>query len=125
MSFYNRLVAQMVATLVDTGGFSHPLDVVPMGGLFIAQATLSGAGTTAILAAPPAGSQWRLHRFIESGAVNGVLLQGTLTGFLYGASDGLADNLMGQLVGEALQITSSNAGTSYLTYDQVATPNIA
>lgn len=122
--FYNRQLALMVQKYVDLIGSVEPLDVVMYGGQNTVKATTAGAGSIAILGAPPVGFRWRLHRFVSSTA-NGYLT-GTTSGFTFAASlGGVPDNLMGQLVNEGLTMVTSAALSGYLTYDQVIQPTIS
>jgi hypothetical protein len=130
MSFYNQRSA--VQRFVDNAGFIEPLDVVEYGGQFTVEASLAGAGSIGVLANPPTGFAWRLHRCIFANGGAGLALaelEGNPSAFLYSYTPNPAggiDRLDGQLVLEGLSFTTVGAGAIlYLTYDNVTIPYIA
>lgn len=125
MAFYNRYLAQPVQKFVDLFGKVQPLDIVEYGGGSRATASVN-VSTVAILAAPPAGSVYRLHRFMTADASSGNLL-GTTSTQPYGfATAGVpVDNLEGQLAAEGLSAFANRAVVCILYYDLVTTPSIS
>lgn len=106
-----------------------PIAMYQEGGSIPVSHTFAGAGTFAILAAPPAGMAYRLHRLLTNTAAIMQLL-GSTSSFLFGQTAGgatgqMADNLNGQLVTEGLTLNAAGASTGYLTYDLVAIPDIS
>lgn len=95
-----------------------PLDTYQVGGSKQVQHTFAGAGNFTVLAAPPAGFVYRLHRLTCS--AQSVILGGVTTAFTYGiASSTVPDNMMGAIANEALQFIVTAVTNGNLSYDLI------
>jgi hypothetical protein len=124
MTFYDRLLAQAVQRYVDGSGVLHPLDVVELGGSTPINLTVASAGNVQIIAAPTAGSVWRLHRFVcydIIGSAGGIALLNGSTFMSALSGTAFVDNLEGQLCGTALSVFNSTSASMRvtLTADQI------
>lgn len=120
-------VGQNTVSATAPGG---PMGEYQVGGVSRVSAPIPAATTTSVLAAPPAGLAYRLHRFTSNlvSAANGFCLEGNTTGFLYGTlSTNQPDiNLDGQMVVEGISFANFTAAAvnGYLSYDLVTIPAI-
>lgn len=105
----------------------NPLATYQVGGALLKQAIIAASSNGVVLAAPPAGMVYRLHR-LRSNSASAMSLFGSTTGFQYAICPTLAtpDNLFGQLVNEGLTATNSAAAvqSAYLTYDLIPAPTL-
>jgi hypothetical protein len=121
-------VTATVAVQVNSP-LGNPLGTYQVGGNLSVSALVPaapGGGPVALLAAPPTGFSWRLHRFIlqQVAANSQAIIQGVTTAFFY--AQGGVDRLDGQLVNEALQavMLTGAAALCYLYYDVVPVQTI-
>lgn len=141
MSFYNRAAALLVRPFTNQLGSVEPLDVVPYGGLQRASASVASNTSVQVLAAPPAGKVYRLHRYgIGAGeglaAFSAILMaigdsNGDIDADLqvFAAAQtiiGAGKGLEGTLSGAAVTLFQLSGGTAtmWLTYDVVTFPNM-
>jgi len=100
-----------------------PLDVAPMGGLSSLSGTISSTTLTLILAAPIAGTAYRLHSFCATTTTQTLELVGTGQPFCAVTAPGFA-LLGGRVITSSISIKASGASTmAYeLGYDLVLLP---
>lgn len=112
-------------------GIGQNLDVLPLGGASTVSAALSG-GPTQILAAPAAGTQYRLHRAVWRAGTAGdefLLYNGSFVYSVYTPTTtvpSLNDNMDGVLCSSSLSWIAGGGGGAdlYLAYDVVQTQEI-
>jgi hypothetical protein len=123
MPFYNRPLVQPVGPYVAAGELTA-LAVYEEGGIVAANLTVASATSTQILAAPPAGMQWRLQRFAcpdVVGQAAGVFLFNGSSFFSVLSQGHPSDALEGQLVQSALAVFNGTGASMRVTvtYDLV------
>lgn len=116
MAFYN---AAGPRTNADSLG-EHPLDIASVGGVFSTNLSVVTGGGPTILAAPVAGTLYRLHRFVSLDVVGGAA--STAVTLLNGSTflsvllpQRPVDKLEGQLWATSLSVFNGTAGTVRVT----------
>lgn len=136
MGFYNiRAVTPVGNPVLAGSGKTSPLDVVEYGGLAYATVTPANNTIGTILAAPPAGSAYRLHRWgLAPVASSGFAILNDSLGTLdseivqvVGGSGLFNQALFGLLATGAVTVTNEigATGTFWLRYDTVTIPFIS
>lgn len=102
-----------------------PLSTYQVGGSKVAFHTFAGAGTFALLAAPPVGFAYLLKRLSSPNAAV-FNVTGLTTGSVYGALTAAipTDPIGGIPAGEGINLNAAAAGTAYLFYDIVPVPTV-
>ena len=146
MGFYNRGGPTSIVTWEDDAGQTHPIDVVQMGGLFVAEVGVANNTSVQILPAATGASSsgnaaWRLHSWgistAEGLAANSLLFAGISDS--RGGIDGetrvypaattvaaLGKPLDGLVTSSAVTVTQLTGGTviMFVRYDPISLPKV-